>query len=32
MYDKNPMMNQVIKLLAIFLGVDRQYLMTDYKF
>ena len=32
MYDKNAMMNQVIKLLTIYLGVDRNYLMTEYRF
>lgn len=32
MYDKNPMMNQVIKMLTLYFGVDRQYLMTDFKF
>lgn len=32
MYDKNPMMNQVIKMLSLYFGVDRQYLMTDFKF
>lgn len=32
MYDKNIMMNQVIKLLTIYLGVERQYLMSEYKF
>ena len=32
MYDKNVMMNQVIKLLTIYLGVDRNYLMNEYKF
>ena len=32
MYDKNIMMNQVIKLLTLYLGVDRNYLMNEYKF
>ena len=28
MYDKNLMINQVIKLLTIYLGVDKNYLMS----
>lgn len=25
-------MNQVIKMLTLYLGVDRQFLMAEYKF
>jgi len=32
MYDKNVMINQVIKLLTIYLGVDKNFLMSEYKF
>ena len=32
MYEKNAMMNQVIKLLTLYLGVDRNFLMTEYNF
>ena len=32
MYDKNAVLNQVIKLLTIYLGVDRKYLLNEYRF
>lgn len=32
MYDKDPVINQVIKLFCISLGIDRAHLMTDYDF
>lgn len=32
MYDKNAIINQVIKLLTLYLAIDRNHLMTDYKF
>lgn len=28
MYDKNPLINQIIKLFTIYMGVDRNYLMS----
>ena len=32
MYDKNPLINQIIKLFGIYLGVDRNFLMSEYDF
>ncbi len=32
MYDKNPLINQVMRLFTVYLGVDRSHLMNDYDF
>ncbi len=32
MYDKNPLINQIIKLFTIYMGVDRNFLMSEYNF
>lgn len=32
MYDKNPLINQIIKLFGIYMGVDRNFLMSEYDF
>lgn len=32
MYDKNAIINQVLKLFGLLLGADRSYLMNEYDF
>ena len=32
MYDKNPLINQVMRLFTVYLGIDRNQLMNDYDF
>ncbi len=32
MYDKNQLINQIIKLFSIYLQVDRNFIMNEYNF